>query len=248
MRLTVLGSSASYAGPGHACSGYLIQSGGANVMLDIGNGALSNLGRVMDPTRLDAVFVSHAHPDHFADLFGLQAMLRYAPEGPAPPMRVFGPEGLLDRAACLLSERGRVEIAEAFSPLPLADGVPVRVGPILVTPHLVDHEAATFALVAQAGARLLCYTSDTRSGDAVLRAADGADVLLAEATLPAAYEGKGPHMTAAEAGRLAADAAAGELVLTHLWPTTPRGDILNDARVNFSGKVVLAEEMLVIDV
>lgn len=246
--MTVLGSSASYAGPGQACSGYLIEAEGAAVMFDIGNGALSNLARVMDPMRLDAVFVTHAHPDHCADLYALQSRLRYAPEGPAPAMRLFGPEGLLDTVACLLSERGRREMAEAFIALPLSSGTPVQLGQMVVTPHPVDHDGATFALVADAGGRRLCYTSDTRWGEAVSGAAAGADVLLAEATLPAPYAGRAPHMTASEAARLATDAGAGELVLTHLWPTESRASILDEARAVFAGKVLLAEEMLTIDV
>jgi ribonuclease BN (tRNA processing enzyme) len=248
MRLTVLGSSASYAGAGRACAGYLVEGGGARVLFDLGNGTLANLGRVIDPLTLDAVFISHGHPDHYLDLFGLQALLRYAPEGPAPQMRVFAPEDLLGRAACLLDSHGRLEFAEAFAMGALAHGIPLRVGDMLVTPREVDHEGVTFALVAEADDRRLCYTSDTRSGAAVLSAARGADLLLADATLPESHAGRAPHMTAAEAGALAAEAGVSTLVVTHLWPTTPRHAILDDARAAFTGEVHLADELLSVEV
>ena len=248
MKLTVLGASASYAGPGQACAGYLVEGGGARVLFDIGNGSLANLGRVADPLSLDAVFVSHGHPDHFLDLFALQALLRYAPEGPAPAMPVFAPAGLLERATRLLSGHGAAEFAEAFEGHEIPPASPVAVGAMTVSAHPVDHEGATYALVAEAEGRTLCYTSDTRPGPAVTAAARGADLLLAEATLPEEYAGRAPHMTASDAGALAAACGASTLVLTHLWPTTPRGNILEHAKAAFGGTVCVAEELLSLDV
>lgn len=248
MRVTVLGSSASYAGPGQACAGHLVEGGGVRVVFDLGNGALANLGRLIDPATVDAVFISHAHPDHFLDLFSLQALLRYAPQGPAPALRVYASEDLLERAACLLSSHGRLEFVEAFRMAALADGIPVRVGDMLVTPYAVEHEGTTFALVAEADGRRMCYTSDSRPGSAVLAAARGADLLLADATLPEEYAGRAPHMTASQAGSLAAEAGASRLVLTHLWPTTPRHDILDSAKQAFGGPVQLADELLTVEV
>lgn len=248
MRLTVLGSSASYAGPGQACAGYLVQSGETRVLFDLGNGALANLGLVADPLAIDCVFISHGHPDHFADLFALQALLRYAPDGPAPPLRLFAPEPMLERAACFLSPHGRREFAEAFMVGALADRIPVRMGDLLVTPYLVDHEETAYALVAEAEERRLCYTGDTRPGVPVQLAARSADVLVAEATLPEPYAGKAPHMTASEAGALAAGVGAKTLVLTHMWPTTPRDDILESAKKAFGGTIHVADELLALEV
>lgn len=248
MRLTILGSSASYPGPGQACAGYLVEGGGARVVFDLGNGTLSNLGRVTDPLTLDAVFLSHCHPDHYLDLFALQGLLRYAPDGPAPALPVYAPSGLLDRAAALLIGHGGEELHKAFQGHELAACRPVSFGGLTVTPYPVDHEGPAYALVAEADGRKLCYTSDTRRGDRIAEAAHGADLLLAEATLPEAYAGRAPHMTASEAGSLAGSAGAGQLVLTHLWPTTPRAQILDAASSSFHGTVRIAEELLTIDV
>ena len=72
MRLTVLGCSGSYPGPECACSGYLVQGGGVNVLLDLGPGCLANLQRHLAVTDIDAVVLSHSHPDHWVDLAGLE--------------------------------------------------------------------------------------------------------------------------------------------------------------------------------
>lgn len=243
MRLTVLGSSASFPGPGRACAGHLVAAEGTHVVFDLGNGTLANLSTAADPYALDGVFATHLHPDHFLDLFALMAMVRYAPEGVRHSIRLFTPPGLRERMGALMSGAGRKDLADAFEWDTLADGEAVEVGAITVTPHAVDHAGPSFALVAESGGRRLCYTSDTRLSDPVRRAAAGCDLLLAEATLPREYAGQAPHMTAGEAAELAASSGASTLVLTHLWPTVPRGEILNDASADFAGTVRLAEEL-----
>lgn len=244
MRLTVLGSSASYPGPGRACSGYLVQSGRTRILLDCGNGSLANAARVIDPVTLDAVFISHTHPDHFVDLFGLQAALRYSPEGPAGPVPLYLPSGLADRIASLLSERGRGDMDAAFEVHVLSDEAPVEVHDIVVTPRAVDHDGVSFGFRVEAGDERFCYTGDTRYGEAALRLTRQAGTLVADCTLPAEYAGRGPHMTPGEAGRLASASGTRLLVLSHLWPTADRARLLAEARDEFAGEVVLAEEMM----
>jgi len=248
MHLTVLGSSASYAGPGQACSGYLVEHNGTRVLFDCGPGVLANLAQVTDPTTLDAVFITHNHPDHICDIYALQALLRYAPEGPAAPLELWTPPELFERLACLLSERGARELCEAFDEHDLSACAPVAVGSLLVTPHPVVHTDPTFALVAEADGLRLCYTADTVPGAAVLSAARDCDLLLAEATLPRQYAGRAPHLTAAEAGALATDAGAGELVLTHIWPTNDRDQMAREAIELFRGRVRVASEFDVFEV
>jgi ribonuclease BN (tRNA processing enzyme) len=248
MRVTVLGSSASYPEAGRACAGYLLEAAGLRVMLDCGNGSLSNLGRVADPVSLDAVFISHAHVDHFADLFGLQAALRYAPDGPSPALPLHLPHGLFERMECLLSETGRSQLAEAFVVHHLADGGRVSMGAVGITPHLVDHAEESYALVAEIEGLRMCYTADARLDDSLRAIATGADLLIADATLPEGYAGRAPHMTPTEAGMLAHDTHSRTLVLTHLWPSVSREAAFAEASAVFSGRVIVADELDVFEV
>lgn len=248
MRLTVLGSAASYPGPGHACAGHLVQTTAASVLLDCGNGVLANLGRVLDPVSLDAVVISHGHIDHFADVFALQAALRYAPTGPVPPLPLYLPAGLFDRMEALLGERGSHELRAAFRVHEVEPGVRIDVGDLSIVPHPVDHAQAACAFVVEGDGVRLCYTGDTRLGDAVREAACGAGTLLADATLPEEYAGRAPHMTPAEAAELAREAGAHTLVMTHLWPTVDRDRALADAREGFGGRVIVADEQTALDI
>jgi len=248
MRLTVLGSAASHAGLGQACAGHHIESRGTHLLFDCGNGSLANLYRVADPYNLSAVFITHNHPDHYVDLYSMQAMLRYAPEGPRPSVPLYMPEQLFGTMQVLLSPRGAGEFREAFSFVPLQDGVSIQVGTVKVTPHEVEHTEPTFALVADDLESTLCYTADTAPGERILHAARGCGLLLAEATLPDEYSGAAPHLTATQAGELARDAGAKSLVLTHIWPTNDRVRMAELASAVFSGPVSVASEFAAYDV
>jgi len=242
VRLTVLGSSASCAGAGQACAGHYVEAGGARILLDCGNGVLSNLGTIADPLGLDAVFVTHNHPDHYADIYGLQSMLRYAPDGPRAPLALYLAGELFTRMQLLLSDRGAVQFAEAFVPVELVAGEPIVIGEVVITPRLVQHTDPTYALVVEHDGARLVYTADTAPCDGVFSAAHGADLLLAEATLPDRFAGSSPHMTAREAGVLAHEAGAGELVLVHVWPTNDRDLMAVEATETFGGRVTVARE------
>jgi ribonuclease BN (tRNA processing enzyme) len=248
MRVTVLGSSASYSGPQRACAGHFLEAAGARVLLDCGNGVLANLAQIEDPTALDAVVITHNHPDHYADIYVLHAALRYAPDGPRPPMPLYLPEGLWERIPLLLSERGASDIAEAFVPIVLVGDEPIRFGDLAITPIPVEHTEPTFALVCEADGVKLTYTADTAPCGGVIRAARDADLLLAEATLAEPFEGLAPHMTARQAGQLACDAGVRALALVHVWPTNNRIEMAKLASEAFGARAVVADEFDVFEI
>ncbi|MFI5045314.1 MAG: MBL fold metallo-hydrolase, partial [Acidimicrobiales bacterium] len=80
LRVTILGSSGTYAGPRQACSGYLLRSGRTTVLLDAGPGTLANLQEHVALDELDAIVVSHAHPDHWLEVPVMRNALRYVIE------------------------------------------------------------------------------------------------------------------------------------------------------------------------
>ena len=248
MRLTVLGSSASSVGPGQACAGHYLEAGGAKVLFDCGNGVIANLARLDEPTALDAVFITHNHPDHYADIYVLQSALGYAPDGPRAPIPLYAPAGLTDRMKMLLSERGGRAFDDAFAQVPLVAGETIVFGDLRITPFEVVHTAPTYALRAETRGTSLLYTADTAPGEHVVLAATGVDLLVAEATLPEEYAGAAPHMTASQAGRLGRDANARALALVHVWPTNDRDEMARVASEAFGGPVVVAEEFDVFDI
>ncbi len=77
--VTVLGTSGSYPGPGSACSGYLLRHQGFNLWLDAGPGTMANLQTHIGLADVDAVVLSHEHPDHWSDIDGFYRRLPLHP-------------------------------------------------------------------------------------------------------------------------------------------------------------------------
>ena len=92
MRLSVVGAGPAYTDrPGASGACYLVRDERSSLLLDLGHGSFARLAELLDPADLDAVVVSHLHPDHFVDLVPLRHYLRYERE-PAR-VRVAGTRG-----------------------------------------------------------------------------------------------------------------------------------------------------------
>ncbi len=105
VELTVLGCSGSYGGVGGAaCSGYLLRGGETTVWVDCGNGTFGHLQEHVAAEDLTAVVLTHGHPDHCVDIYGLHVLLRYGLGRENVP--VYAPEGLEKFLLSLVSDWG----------------------------------------------------------------------------------------------------------------------------------------------
>lgn len=214
MELTVLGACGSYGAPGGggACSGYLVRAGGTALWLDCGNGTFANLQRHLPVEDLTAVVITHEHPDHCVDLYGLHVLLTYGPG--RSPLPVLAPEGLERTLSVLVGG----DWGESFTWSAVGDGDAVEVGECHLRFSRTDHPPPTMAVEVSADGRRLVYTADTGPGWSVEAFAPGADLVLSEATFQRDGEGLTAHLSARQAGEAARAARARRLVLTHLWP------------------------------
>jgi ribonuclease BN (tRNA processing enzyme) len=211
LTLTVLGCDGSYAGAGGACSGYLVRSGGTALWLEAGPGTLANLQRHLDLDELDAVILSHAHPDHWVDVLPYHNVARYL--RPRQGVPVWSPARVRD-----LAEEVNGKLGPAFDWQVVTSGDQVGVGDLTLTFSRTDHPGETLAVRVDGGGASLGYSADTGPGWSLSALGSGLDLALCEATLPRADERRVQHLSARQAGTSARAAGAAELVLTHLQP------------------------------
>jgi ribonuclease BN (tRNA processing enzyme) len=244
VKLIVIGMSGSYAGPDSCASCYLIEheyDGGVfRLVLDLGSGSLGPLQRHVGLSRVDAVLLSHLHPDHCLDMCGFYVARKYYSDGEVPRIPVLGPPGTADRLARAYDLPPIPGMTAEFDFQPYPEQ-PVTLGPFSVSAARVVHPVPAYGVRLEAGGRVLAYSGDTASCDPLVELARDADIFLCEASF---LEGEDNppdlHMTGREAGDLATRAAARRLVLTHIPPTVDGHRVLAEARPAYAGPIDLA--------
>jgi len=100
MRMTVLGACGAWPAAGQVCSGYLVEHDGSRLLVDAGYATVPRLLELMGADQVDAVFISHGHPDHCADLSPL-LRARALRDDPPAPLPVYALPGALDAVLAL---------------------------------------------------------------------------------------------------------------------------------------------------
>lgn len=245
MELIVLGCSGSGAGPTSPASGYLVRTEGTTLALDLGNGTFGPMQRHMDPFDLDAVVLSHLHPDHCADVSGLVVHRRYHPDGPGKVLPLHGPSESEVRLAVAYApssdERVATDLTDVFDYHVFADG-PAGVGEIALSSAPVDHPCEAYGVRLEHQGRTLVYSGDTGPCRSLVELARGADVLLCEATWTDSPDRPpGVHLSGKQAGQTAREAGVQRLLITHVPAWYDGEELLAEARTQFDGPAELVQ-------
>lgn len=236
MKLTIVGCAGSFPGPDSPCSCYLVEAAGFRLLVDFGTGALGHLQRYTDMHAIDAVLLTHLHADHILDACSYVVARRYDPNGPHPPVPLYGPAGTEARLSAAYDNGG--SLADVYRFQTLTPGTR-DIGPLRVTVDRVKHPVETFGVRLSHDGRALAYSSDTAPCETLVSLAAGADTLLCEASY--STSGNNPpdlHLTGRDAGEYATKAGVGRLLLTHLvraWGD--EDETLADAASTYSGPV-----------
>ncbi len=246
MRLTVLGGDGGWPRPGGACSGYVVEHDGHILLLDPGPGTFPRLAELMSASAVDAVLVSHGHPDHVLDLNPLLRARAFA-ESSQPRLPLLAPPAALTPVLAL--DRLGV-LDDAYQLRDLHADEEVSIGPFAVRTAELPHTWPNLALRISAEDRTLVYTGDSGPSPVLHELARGADVLLAEAShvddVPAGMEGL--LSTAGQRADDAREAGVACLVLTHLLPFEDPAAAAERAVARFSGRVEVARPGLQVEV
>ena len=237
LSITVLGCSGSYSAPGLACTGYLVESGTTRVWLDAGPGTLANLQRHRQLTEIDAIVVTHEHPDHWLDLAMAYIACRYFLD--RAPMPVYGTAGTQALAQALA---GAHDLAPTIDWRVISDGDSATIGDQQWRFSRTDHPVETLAPRVDSGGRSFAFSADTGEGWSFASLGEGIDLGLCEATyLHEDLVTPSPHLSALQAGTMAADAGVKRLLLTHLAPGSDAPAFGREATEAFGAPVELVD-------
>lgn len=249
--LVVLGAGTILPRAGYGCSGYALRptAAGPWTLVDCGPGTVRQLGAVgIALDAVERVVLSHYHPDHCLDLLALAFARRNPSLARVPALEVLGPPGLAHLLARAPAAFGRwvddprrtvtelafgADGAARFERADLA-GVGHRNG------HTPTAVSWRFELPH---GFVLAYSGDSGPADGLRAAARGADLFLCEAAYPDGTDAE-HHLTPSGAGRIAAEAGARALLLTHCYPELEPADACRGAATCFRGPVAAARDGL----
>ena len=245
LTVTVLGCSGSYAAPDNPCTGYLVRSQAAAVLLDCGPGTLGPLQAAADLAELTAIVTTHCHPDHWLELPVIRNVFTWFCPRQAVPVYGTAQTRDMDRAVAVIRSGREDPLAWTV----IDSSSELSIGDQRWRFSQTDHPVETLAVRVDAGGRSFAFSSDTGPGWDFRTLGKDLHVAMCDASHGQEREGQDiPHMSARQAAQAAAVAGADRLVLTHLAPGCDPAAQLTEAGAEFEGPIEVARPGLVLSV
>ncbi|RPJ38912.1 MAG: MBL fold metallo-hydrolase [Chloroflexi bacterium] len=249
-RVIILGSASAVPDAGHENTHILVESGSRIVLVDCPGSPTVRIEQAgVDPKLLTDIILTHFHPDHVSGFGPLMMGLWLT--GRKEPLTVYGLQPTIDRAQKMMDlydwKQWPNFYPVEFVCIAAEENSPVIDGPDLrVVASPVSHLIPTIGLRFEFGQskHALTYSCDTEPSQAVRRLAEGADVLIHEATGSSVG-----HTSPEKAGEIATQAGVGALYLIHYPPqlVNPE-DLLVQARKTYQGPIHVAHDLLEIKI
>ncbi|GAB3871619.1 MBL fold metallo-hydrolase [Kibdelosporangium lantanae] len=190
--MAVLGSCGAWPEPGRACSGFLVAHEGFRIVVDLGFGVASRLFEHCPADALDAVVITHEHPDHCVDL---NAVFRARYYAGAPRIPLYCTPGVVDRLSAV---EPNPPLSAAFDVVDLPGTH--TVGPFELTGLALPHHVPNVGVRLSSAAGSVAYTGDTGPDPALAELGWDVDLYVVEATLTEPQDVPRTLLTAREAG------------------------------------------------
>jgi ribonuclease BN (tRNA processing enzyme) len=245
MEITILGSGTCVPSLERSAACIKIVSGTATIVLDSGPGSLQRLtasGTTIND--IDLLCYTHLHIDHTADFVPLLFASKYAPLARRHDLAIMAAPGFRDFYTRLTHAYGDWIVPEAFALNWLDCARPVPMGDSTITSAPVQHTPHSIAFrVEDSTGKSMVYSGDTGYCSDIIELARECDVLVLECSFPDDMRCE-EHLSPEPAGRIAAEAGCGRLVLTHMYPVCNPKQACEQASQYFSGDVIAAHDMM----
>lgn len=252
--VTILGSGTCVPSLKRSSCSVLMQTGTSKLLIDSGPGTMRRLLEAgITIFDLTCIFYSHFHPDHTSELVPLIFATKY-PDGDRrqTPLTLVAGRGFADFFIGLKSVYGKwIELTPGLLKILELNNTARdshRFKDFTVESIPVEHNAESIAYrITSVDGYSAVYTGDTDYSENIIDLAQNADLLICESALPDSLRVKG-HLTPSLAGEIATRAGIGKLVLTHFYPECDQVDIEQECRKTYAGPLIIAEDLMCIDV
>lgn len=253
MSVTILGSGTCVPSLKRSSCSILMKIRDKFLVFDSGVGTmhklLENRVEIFD---VSFIFYSHFHPDHTAELVPFLFANKY-PDGSRRkiPLTLMAGKGFATFYDNLKNVYGHwIELAPDLLTIVELDntGYDMREFDDFKVESLpVDHNPESIAYrITSSGGISIVYSGDTDFSENLVTLSKDADLLICESALPDELKVKG-HLTPSLAGEIADRANVRKLVLTHFYPECDQVDIEKECRKTYSGPLLLAEDLMQIN-
>jgi ribonuclease Z len=273
MQVIILGSGSPLPDPQRAGPSTLVRTSVGDFLFDCGRGVLMRAaGAGSGAGAFRAVFLTHLHSDHITDLNDIYTS-RWVTSFETSPLPVYGPPGtaaLLDAIGTMLEPDVRYRLAHhddltwppSAAVTEVEGGTVFEEGTVRITAAPTDHAPVrpTLGYRISDGGQSVVIAGDTVPCRGLDELSTGAGVLvhtvvrrdlIEQFGLPRLTDVLDYHSSVAQAAQTAARNGVDTLVLTHLVPAPAAGtqqEWVDQATAHFSGAVIVADDLLTVDV
>jgi ribonuclease BN (tRNA processing enzyme) len=251
MEITILGSGTSIPSNKRSSPSILVNIDDHNILLDTGPGSLRQLKKNNTSlNQIDTIIYSHFHIDHISDMLPFIFSSKYNPEEPrTTDLEIIGPMGLKKLYNDLLHAHGKQIVPDSFKIewIEMAESC-FKFDKFIINTCKVMHTDNSIAIkLTDTNNKTVVYSGDTDYCAEIIDLARDCDLLILECSFPDNLKVKG-HLTPSETGRIASQASANKLLLTHFYPQCDLIDIITPVKDCSNGDIIAAEDLLKISI
>lgn len=252
MEITVVGTGTVVPRLARRQSCVVVRTDEETLAFDLGSGAVRGMLHAgLDPFAIDRIFFTHFHPDHTVDAVPLLFAMNYGADEPRTrPLQVVGPEPFEEFWGKMLNVWGEWmegSYPQNVSELPLKCLSPMELSDCVISWAPARHRPESIAYRLEAAGRAFVYTGDTEYTESVVELARGAHTMLIECSFPDGNTIPG-HLTPGSVARIATEADVDRVVLTHVYPSADKLDLVAEVGKGYGGEIFVAEDGLRISV
>ncbi|MDR4497402.1 MAG: MBL fold metallo-hydrolase [Candidatus Scalindua sp.] len=250
MKLTILGSGAGIVTARRGPSGYLVSIDKKNILMDSGSGTLRKIAESPYSLKeIEYAVYTHFHPDHVVDMISLLFAFMIPGEHKPKNLTLIGPNGMREFYQNLSRNfNNLLEPRECNLEIRELTDSHLNFDDFKISSRTVKHSANSNAYrIETRSGKTLVYSGDTDYCKNIVNLAKDADTLLLECSHPKHIKVEG-HLNSSFAGMIARESHCKKLILTHFYPICDGYDILGQCKKEFSGEIILAEDLMIVEI